>query len=120
MDLTISMLETDYNNMKRAGKSDAKIEQTLKEELLQLRYDNGTGYLFTLGMDGTLLTHPDPYYHAKNWFDFQDAHGKYLFREMIKVVNEKGQGFVNYYWHKLGFKEVQAKISYVKLFQTIN
>lgn len=117
VDLTISMLETDYNSMKKAGMADAKIEQALKDSLLRLRYDNGTGYLFTLSMEGTLLTHPDPYYHAKNWLNFQDAHGNYLFREMIQTVNEKGQGFVNYYWHKLGYKEPQAKISYVKLFK---
>ena len=120
VDLTISMLETDYSNMKKAGTSDAKIAQVLKENLLKLRYDNGTGYLFTLGMDGTLITHPDPYYHAKNWFSFQDARGNYLFQEMIETVNAKGQGFVNYYWHKLGYKEPQAKISYVKLFKPYN
>jgi signal transduction histidine kinase/serine phosphatase RsbU (regulator of sigma subunit) len=120
VDLSISMLEIDYNNMKQAGMPNPQIEQTLKENLLRLRYDNGTGYLFTLGMDGTLITHPDPYYHGRNWFNFQDAHGKYLFQEMIKTVNDKGQGFVNYYWHKLGYKEPQAKISYVKLFKPYN
>lgn len=65
--------------------------------------------------------HPfKPQLDGKDLSNIQDPNGKYLFKEMVKVVQQNGSGFVEYYWPKPGFDEPVAKMSYVELFSPWN
>ena len=45
----------------------------------------------------------------------QDIRGNYLVREIIALAQEKGSGWVSYYWPRPGApQEPVKKISYVK------
>ncbi|MBN2016726.1 MAG: cache domain-containing protein [Candidatus Cloacimonetes bacterium] len=69
-------------------------------------------YVFVLDNEGTLLVHPE--LDGTNLYDTQDEEGKYFIREMIEVGNEKGCGWVDYFWNKPGEDKVSEKSSYIK------
>ncbi|MDM8523941.1 cache domain-containing protein [Desulfococcaceae bacterium HSG8] len=64
-----------------------------------------------------------PYKSELNGTDltnYEDPNGKKLFVEFVKVCQENGEGFVDYYWPKYGAETPQPKLSYVKLFKPWN
>ena len=68
-----------------------------------------------------MVMHPfKPELNGKNISDMQDPNGKKIFVEMVKVCQEKGEGFVEYMWSKPGKEEPVPKISYVKLHKKLN
>jgi len=53
--------------------------------------------------------------------NIQDEKGKYLFRDMVEVVEEKGSGFVEYHWKYYDEENrVEPKLSYVSGFEPWN
>jgi cytochrome c len=44
----------------------------------------------------------------------KDADGKYFMREMVKVAQTKGTGWVDYKWTNPVSKKIEHKSSYVK------
>jgi signal transduction histidine kinase len=116
-DATLSVLNSHYHHLTQAGATEEMIVKDLKDILRNVRYDNGTGYLFTIDLEGNIITHLEPEMEGKNWLDSTDAKGKYFVQEMIAVFQHHGQGFVRYYWNKPGSSEPQQKISYLTTFQ---
>jgi signal transduction histidine kinase len=71
-------------------------------------------YILVINMDGVELVNPAfPSYEGKNVLDEKDAKGKFLIREMLKVAQEKGSGWVNYLWPKPGESVPSQKSTYV-------
>jgi cytochrome c len=65
--------------------------------------------------DGVMLVHPIKYkMEGKNLISLKDVKGKRFFVTMNNVVNEKGEGWVEYYWPVPGSDEIVRKVSYVK------
>jgi signal transduction histidine kinase len=72
-------------------------------------------YVFVVDSTCTVLVNPlFPEQEGKNVYDYQDIRGKYFFREFFRVVNEKGSGWVDYYWPKPGDARPSSKTSFVK------
>jgi methyl-accepting chemotaxis protein len=68
-----------------------------------------------------MIMHPyKPELNGTDLTEYKDPKGKALFVEFVKVCQEKGEGFVDYYWPKYGAKEPQPKLSFVKLFKPWN
>ncbi len=82
-----------------------------------IKYDNGVGYIWVNDMNAIMLEHPEKSLIGKNLYNLQDKNGKYIFKEMIKICTEKGQGFVDYLWPKPGKKDPQPKRSFVREFK---
>lgn len=87
-----------------------------------LRYDHEDdkegNYFWINDMTPTIVMHPvNPALNGKNVGDVKDPHGVALFNEMVRVVEESGEGFVPYMWPKPGHEEPQQKLSYVKGFK---
>ena len=62
-----------------------------------------------------MLMHPIKFKMEGNeLIGLKDEKGKRFFVAMNSVVNEKGQGWVEYYWPVPGSTEIVRKISYVK------
>ncbi|PTD16680.1 methyl-accepting chemotaxis protein [Sphingomonas fennica] len=74
-------------------------------------------YFWVNDMQPRMVMHPmNPALEGKDVGNNTDADGIYMFREMVKVVQAGGEGFVNYSWDKPGANGAQPKISYVKGF----
>jgi len=96
-----------------------KKEQALKI-IKSMRYA-GSNYLWINDMQPTMVMHPiKPSRDGQNLADFADPSGKRLFKEMVKVCQSEGQGFVDYMWPKPGEKDPVAKLSFVRLFKPWN
>ena len=73
-------------------------------------------YISVQGLaDGMMYVHPIKYKMVgQKLMSLKDAKGKRLVTMMIDLVNEKGQGWVEYYWPKPGSQDIVRKISFVK------
>jgi signal transduction histidine kinase len=70
-------------------------------------------YVFCMDMDGVMLSHAiKPELVGKNLLDF-NKYGDELFKNMIAVAQDSGEGWVDYNWPYPGSDEVRAKTSYV-------
>lgn len=89
-------------------------------QAIQLVHYNDTEYFWIVDADtGRIVMHSaKPDLNGADSLSMQDAKGKYLFREMISIVQKKGAGFLEYWWDKPGAPPDAAfpKISFVKGF----
>ncbi|WP_428737129.1 methyl-accepting chemotaxis protein [Sulfurimonas sp.] len=114
-DFLFSMLEDAYEKNK-SSMSKKQLQKHLKELVASARYGK-SGYFWINDFSPIMVMHPiKPALDGQELSNFKDPNGVYLFNEMVKVVNKKGEGFVSYSWAKPGFKDPQPKISYVKSF----
>jgi signal transduction histidine kinase len=71
-------------------------------------------YIFVVRTDGTMLVNPAfPNLEGKNLLDVKDTQGKPLIRDMIKVAQTSGSGWVDYMWPKPGESVSTQKSTYV-------
>ena len=116
MDILVNIITNYFNHNK--GKIPLP---RLKEDIIKIvqnaRYGKD-GYFWINDLHPYMVMHPfRPELNGKDLSDYKDPNGKYLFIEMVKVVKEKGSGFVEYMWPKPGFEKPQPKVSYVVLFK---
>ncbi|MGB1199251.1 MAG: methyl-accepting chemotaxis protein [Thalassotalea sp.] len=84
-----------------------------KSVLASFRYDK-TNYVWINDFEPTMIMHPiKPKLNGVNLSSNKDPDGTPLFLNMVKVVEQNGQGFVPYKWPKPGADEPVDKISYV-------
>ncbi|WP_460537129.1 cache domain-containing protein, partial [Chitinimonas naiadis] len=97
--------------------SRADAQARAKEQIQALRYDKSE-YFWINDMTPVMLMHPiKPELNGKNLTENKDPAGKHLFVEFVKVVQAKGEGFVDYLWPKPGADKPVPKLSYVKGFE---
>ena len=72
------------------------------------------GYIFVIDPIGVDLVNPAfPNLEGRNLLDLKDTQGKQLIREMLKVVQTSGSGWVDYMWPKPGESVPTQKSAYV-------
>lgn len=72
-------------------------------------------YVFVFDSKGIDLVNPGfPNLEGRNLLDFKDAQGKPLIREMFKVIETSGSGWVDYLWPKPGESVSTQKSAYVR------
>jgi cytochrome c len=75
----------------------------------------GPLYVFAGTLDGRMVAHPlSRSLVEQSVLDMKDTNGKLLFQDMIEVVKNQGEGWVDYSWPYPGTKEPTKKRSYVK------
>lgn len=85
-----------------------------------LRFDEGTGYIFSYGMDGmTLVLGPTPEIEGTNRWEAKDAKGLPFVQEEVRVA-KAGGGTLTYHYPKPGEKTALPKLSYVAPFAPWN
>lgn len=91
-----------------------------RDTVRPLRFDNGTGYIFSYDMNGlTLILGPTPEREGTNLFEVRDPEGFPFVQEEIRVA-KAGGGTLGYHYPKPGSKAAQPKISYVAPFTPWN
>lgn len=81
----------------------------------------GNEYFFMYDLEGTVMAlGSTPEKRGENRIDLTDKKGIKLVQEMIKVAKDKGDGYVTYYYPKLGETEPSPKLSYIKYFDKWN
>jgi signal transduction histidine kinase len=71
-------------------------------------------YIFVFDSNGIDLVNPGfPNLEGRNLLDLKDTQGKQLIREMFKVVETTGSGWVDYMWPKPGESVSTQKSAYV-------
>ena len=77
-------------------------------------YPDKSGYFYVYDYDCVNIAHPvQPELVGKGLYDYQDAKGAYVIRELAETAL-KGGGFVEYYWAKPGEKGQYKKVGYVE------
>jgi signal transduction histidine kinase len=115
----VNLVVNIANNICRSyqGKiSDEALKALVINALRGIKFEGDLGYLFVIDMKGNIFVHIDPKMVGTNIMDIQDVNGKYIVREFTRVIREKGEGFVDYYWYIVSEdrKQMHYKISYVK------
>jgi signal transduction histidine kinase/quercetin dioxygenase-like cupin family protein len=71
-------------------------------------------YIWVNDMDGVELVNPAfRSLEGRSLLDMQDANGKYVYREMIRLIQTQGDGWVDYVWPKPGESVPSQKSAYV-------
>lgn len=71
-------------------------------------------YVFVVDPQGTDVVNPAfRNLEGRNLMDIKDANGKFFVREMLRVVEERGNGWVDYMWPKPGESIPTQKSAYV-------
>ncbi len=102
--------------------SHAEIKKIILDALRPIRFNQGRGYYFAVGLDGVEILFADhPEFEGKNFLDWRDARGAYVIRDMIELVRRQGEGFYQYTCTKpqtpgRGY----PKISFIKYFEPFN
>ena len=115
----ISILD-DYYQQETSGELTREESQTQAAAVIeQLRWgDDNLDYFWITDMHPTMIMHPYlPELNGQDLTTFEDKAGNYLFVDMVKVVEDDGSGFVNYYWPLPDDPESSVeKLSYVEEF----
>lgn len=100
----------------QSGMNEEEAKQAAMKAIKAMRYGAGD-YIWINDMQPKMVMHPiKPELDGKDLSANKDTAGKLLFNEFVKVVKEKGAGFVFYMWSKPGQETPVEKVSYVKGF----
>ena len=99
-----------------AGKRRADIQNMIINAIRPIRFAAGAGYYFISRLDGVAILFPSkPEWEGKTLTDVRDGNGQYLTQQMIRIVQESGEGYYSYSWTKPREKEnTFNKIAFVK------
>ncbi len=115
-----SLLGT-YHERELSGElSRAEAQKRAILRIRELRYGpEKKDYFWINDMVPRVIMHPyRTDLEGKDVSDFEDSHGKYLFDEFVKVVKQRGAGYVDYMWQwKDDPAKIVPKMSYVKGFK---
>ncbi len=97
--------------------SEKELKQLIINALKRVDFEGDIGYLFLLDTEGNTYIHPDQNIVGTNIQNIRDVNGKYIIKEFISVLEEKGEGFVDYYWYipNTDKKSMHYKITFVKM-----
>ncbi|NOR25331.1 MAG: PAS domain S-box protein [Desulforhopalus sp.] len=115
-----SLLKTYYERELSGELTRAEAQKRAVLRIQNLRYGpEKKDYFWINDMVPRMIMHPyRTDLDGKDISDFQDSNGKYLFVEMVKVVQQQGAGYVDYLWQwKDDSVRIAPKMSYVKGFE---
>jgi PAS domain S-box-containing protein len=104
-----------YKNNKET-KSQAEINEMIKDALSPLRFFNGRGYYFISNMYGDKFLDYETSYCVIDRASLVDSRGGYPMRKILSLFEHSDEGFVSYLWKTPGNNDDYShmKTSYVK------
>lgn len=112
----------NYYDEARGTSSEAVLKAKALQAVNSVRYGkNGNDYFYTVDtVTRRMVQHPKASLVGKPDTFFKDADGSQFMVKQIDIAKNKGEGFLEYNWPKLGEDEGQPKQSYVKHFKQWN
>jgi PAS domain S-box-containing protein len=114
----------NWHRMELNGElSTTQAKESAINQIKTLRYgEQLKDYFWLTDMHPTMLTHPyRPDLNGIDLSEVYDSRNKKLFIEMVNLVKEKGEGYVDYMWQwKDDSTKIVPKLSYVKKFDPWN
>ena len=108
-------IDTAYNIADNIYKSnsDKNIEEIKKlvvDALRNVRFNNGRGYYFIYENSGKniLLPH-NRELEGKDFWNYQDAKGSYIIKDMTNLLSKNNEAFYEWYWYNPTKPDVQRK-----------
>ncbi|BDW96876.1 MULTISPECIES: methyl-accepting chemotaxis protein [Thalassospira] len=107
-----------YHALEQSGEmTTEEAQNAAKGAVAALRYDE-KNYFFVFDHTPVLLIHDiKKDLVGKNLTDNVDGSGKFLYREFVRVAEEKGEGFVDYTYKVPNSDDLRPKLSFVKDFK---
>ncbi len=118
-DTVWSLLEAYHEREVSGELSREEAQHRAAERIRMLRYGpENKDYFWINDMTPRMIMHPyRTELEGKDLSSFTDPDGKHLFVEFVKMVRQRGAGYVNYLWQwKDDPKRISSKTSYVKGF----
>ncbi len=82
---------------------------------------DGKNYYFVFDREGVCFVDPEhPDRVGKKQLDLEDADGRKIVREIIRIADQKGEGLIEYRWTKSGAVKPVRKLTTVKLYKEWN
>ncbi|MGO1120006.1 methyl-accepting chemotaxis protein [Rhodovibrionaceae bacterium A322] len=111
---TLNLAKLQEDRVIKGEISREEAQAIFRNQLETLRYGDGKEYFFAIDSQLNMTAHAaKPELVGQSMRNFQDPQGVYLFRDMLRVANQSGQGSVAYAWPKPGSDVPIDKISYV-------
>jgi len=111
-----------YIYQENRDKTKSEVCKLIQDALRNIRFNNGRGYFFIYDMDGTNIMHPVlTEIEGSSMWNFSDSDNKYVIRELSKIANTKGEGYLN--WRFIKNTEdynSYEKIGFVRRFSPYN
>ncbi len=119
VNIAFGLIDSIYKNSKNLPKKEIKTR--VIKYLRDVRFfNNNSGYFFIYDMNGTcLLLPPMPDLENTNLLNIKDAKGNFTIKEHLKIIEKSKEGFYEWYWYKLGSKEMKKKIGFVKAYENL-
>jgi cytochrome c len=110
-DIVVELVDKSVTMFKQKGKDETI--KTLNSPAGPLR--KGALYAFAVTFKGQMLSHPTQEdLRGKDTWELQDAKGKFIIQEFIRIAKEHTQGWSEYSWIRVGETEPIMKRTYVK------
>lgn len=117
LDVAYSVLDQFGQKYKSGEFQLNEAEEKAKAMIRQMRYKSDQ-YFFVIDLELNCVLHPiQTDLEGKSVSEKKDPNGVYLFREMDRVAQKEGQGYVSYMWPKPGIDRPLPKITYVKMYK---
>lgn len=117
VDLAYASINYFYSLEQSGQLSREEAQKEAKAAIGMARY-GGSEYFWINDYQASIVMHPiKPDLIGKDLSKLEDANGKKLFSEFVKVVKAQKEGFVSYLWPKPGFENAVEKVSFVKGFE---
>ncbi|WP_419769011.1 MAG: cache domain-containing protein [Candidatus Marinarcus sp.] len=82
-------------------KGEKEVTKLIKDALRNIRFNNGRGYFFIYNYDYTCILLPiNPSLEGENVYNFKDAKGRYLGRDIIASLEPTGESFLTWWFPK--------------------
>lgn len=112
---------SSYKRSEWAGQmSREEAQRQAISRIREMRYGNDmSGYFWINDLELKMILHPyRPDLEHTDLGDYRDPSGKYIFRDIVRLVRDSTEGFVRYAWARPNDSDhITDKVSYVKLFK---
>lgn len=117
--MTISYIDGRLKDLPKSDDALNKARLEIFDSVRNFNYGNND-YIWIVDYNNTMVSHPDPRFHNKDYRSILDELGNPILPSIIEKVIKDGEGYYRYKWHRLGQSERLDKISYIKTIPELN